>query len=58
MPVKKKRKRKSPPKKRTCGICGEKKPQNEMIRTVCSDTGYICYECDRDLHPEYDIDEW
>lgn len=52
-----KKKRKTQPK-RECGICERKFPQNEMIRTDCSDTGYICHECDHELHPEQDFDEW
>ena len=41
---------------RKCGVCGCRHEQSEMIRTNLSPNGWICYECYRDEHPEYEED--
>lgn len=41
---------------RTCGICGEKHEQSEMIRDDGSMTGWICEDCLIRVHPEYEED--
>lgn len=43
---------------RKCGVCGERHEQSEMIRTDNSPNGWICFDCHKAKHPEYDIDEW
>lgn len=37
-----------------CGICGEKIDKSEAVRDIGSDTGWICDDCLRNLHPEYE----
>lgn len=39
---------------RKCGMCGERHEQSEMHRDYCSPNGWICDECENDLHPEWD----
>ena len=39
---------------RKCGVCGERHEQSDMIRTACSPNGWICLDCHRAEHPEYD----
>lgn len=56
-------KKRTPAKKkrkyyRKCGVCGERHEQSDMIRTNQSPNGWICEDCYRNEHPEYDIDEW
>lgn len=41
-----------------CGRCGVVLPQKEMIRDDCSDTGWICPECDSDLYPDFESNEF
>jgi len=41
-----------------CGVCGIALPQREMIRDDCSETGWICADCDSELHPEYDCEDF
>lgn len=43
---------------RKCGVCGERHEQSEMIRTDCSPNGWLCEDCYRDDHLEYEIEEW
>ena len=43
---------------RRCGCCGVTCPQKEMIRDDCSDTGWLCYECDSELYVGYDSYEF
>jgi len=43
---------------RKCGVCGVVRPQKEMVRDDCSDTGWICTECDSDLYPDFDSNEF
>ena len=46
-------------RKVVCGICGEKIDKSEAVRDIGSDTGWICDDCARKLHPEYeDWGEW
>lgn len=37
-----------------CGICGEKIDKSEAVRDIGSATGWICEDCARNLHPEYE----
>lgn len=39
---------------RTCGICGRVCAVQYMVKDIGSDTGYICFDCEGLLHPEYD----
>lgn len=41
---------------RKCGICEERHEQSEMIRTYSSPNGWICAECQRQKHPEYEFE--
>ena len=43
---------------RRCGVCGITLPQQEMIRDDCSDSGWICPDCDSELHPDFDADDF
>ena len=43
---------------RKCGICGERHEQSEMVRTVESPNGWLCFDCHNAKHPENDIEEW
>jgi predicted RNA-binding protein YlxR (DUF448 family) len=43
---------------RKCGVCGERHEQSEMIRTNKSPNGWLCEDCQRDEHPEYDTASW
>ena len=42
---------------RTCGICGERFDQSDMVRDHGSDTGWVCVDCHMQIHPEYDEEE-
>ena len=39
---------------RKCGVCGARHEQSDMIRTACSPNGWLCDDCHRAEHPEYD----
>lgn len=39
---------------RTCGICGERIEQSEMVRDRGSETGWLCVTCHMAQHLEYD----
>ena len=43
---------------RKCGRCGERHEQHEMHRTEQSMSGWLCDECYKGLHLDYDIEEW
>lgn len=38
----------------TCGICGERYKASEMTRNPGSCTGWLCIDCDMQVHPEYE----
>lgn len=38
---------------RTCGICGERFEQSDMVRDSGSETGWACVDCHMQMHPEY-----
>lgn len=39
---------------RKCGICGERYEQSEMLRTNNSPNGWLCWDCNNIVEPEYD----
>ena len=38
---------------RKCGCCGARYEQSEMIRTLCTDSGWICQECFNEIDLDY-----
>ena len=41
---------------RKCGCCGDRHEQSDMIRTYQSPNGWLCQECYRKQHPEFEIE--
>lgn len=41
-----------------CGVCGDFHKRSEMIRTYKSPNNWMCQDCIRMEHPEYDCEEW
>lgn len=39
---------------RKCGVCGERHEQGKMIRTYNSPNGWLCFDCHKAEHPEYE----
>lgn len=39
---------------RKCGKCEERHEQSEMVRTDESPNGWLCEDCIREEHPEYE----
>lgn len=39
---------------RKCGICGDRYEQSEMLRTNNSPNGWLCWDCNNIVEPEYD----
>jgi predicted RNA-binding protein YlxR (DUF448 family) len=39
---------------RKCGVCGERHEQSEMLRTINSPNGWLCFDCHFAEHPEYE----
>lgn len=42
---------------RTCGICGEKFEQGDMVRDPGSSTGWLCVDCHMAQHLDYDEED-